>query len=145
VSSFLIRRAQPEDRARITALLEAASLPTAGVAEHLATFIVAERSQKIVGAIGLESYGETGLLRSAVVDEAIRSEGVGSALCAELLILARTLGMKRLILLTTTAEEYFRRKGFQAIDRRTVEGPVTQSEEFRGACPASAVCMELLL
>jgi amino-acid N-acetyltransferase len=140
-----IRQARPEDLGRITELLQTASLPTAGIAEHAGTFLVAEADRAIIGAIGLEVYGETGLLRSAVVDAAIRSEGIGSALCAELLVLARTLGVKKLILLTTTAEEYFRRKGFQTIDRTTVEGPVTQSEEFRGACPASAVCMEVLL
>jgi len=145
VISFVIRQARPEDRARITALLDGASLPTGGLTEHLGTFLVAERNQDILGAIGLESYGDSGLLRSAVVDAAFRNEGIGSSLYSELLVLARTAGMRKLLLLTTTAEEYFRRKGFQVIDRAKVEGPITQSEEFRGACPESAVCMELLL
>lgn len=140
-----VRRARPEDLDRVNELLEAASLPTAGVADHLNSFLVAESSDIVIGAIGLELYGQTGLLRSAVVDPTRRNGGVGSALYKELLKQARGAGARRLILLTTTAEEYFRRKGFQVIDRATINGPVTNSEEFRGGCPASAVCMQILL
>ena len=140
-----IRRARPDDLTRITALLQEASLPADGIAAHLSTFLVAESENIIVGAIGLESYGETGLLRSAVVAPEHRNAGIGSALYTELLALARSVGTKRILLLTTTAEKYFGRKGFGVIDRATVRGPVTGSEEFTGACPATAVCMELLL
>ena len=58
---------------------------------------------------------------------------------------ARKSSVRRLVLLTTTAEPYFRKWDFQRIDQKTLAGPLTGSAEFTGACPASAVCMELWL
>ncbi len=145
MSELRVRSAKLEDLTRIAALLQSADLPTLGVAEHLDTFLVAEETGDVIGSIGLELYGDTALLRSAVVDKQKRSSGIGGLLYEQLLDRARSLNVHRLILLTNTAEEYFRRKGFRAIDQRTVTGPITTSAEFSGACPAHAACMELLL
>ncbi|MEW6511015.1 MAG: arsenic resistance N-acetyltransferase ArsN2 [Bacteroidota bacterium] len=142
---FLIRPAAQTDLDTLHALLAEASLPVAGVDEHYRTFLVAERDGELVGAIGVELYGETALLRSAVVAPAWRNAGIGSALFAQIVALARKHAVRRLILLTETAEEYFRRKGFRTIDAATVTGPVTGSVEFTGACPSHAACMELTL
>src|SRR4051812_24059661 len=65
----MIRAADAEDRARIEQLLVAALLPTEGVADPRSTFFVAEKNGRIVGAAGLEPYGEYALLRSVVVAE----------------------------------------------------------------------------
>jgi len=140
-----IRQATLVDLASIEQLLESTSLPTLGVLEHIRHFLVAESEGKIVGAIGLEVYGETALLRSAVVASELQRTGIGSLLYARNVEQARRLGVQRLILLTNTAEEYFARKGFTTIDQETVIGPVTTSVEFTGACPSHAVCMELML
>ena len=140
-----VRPARQRDLPRISALLESADLPTLGVAEHLETFLVAENGQEIIGSIGLEVYGDTALLRSAVVDEQRRGSGIGSLLYRRLIDRARALQVRKLILLTNTAEEYFRRKGFRKIDQNTVTGPITKSVEFSGACPSHAACMELVL
>lgn len=141
------REAQQTDLDAVLALLKQEDLPTEGVAEHLTRFLVAEDAAgAFLGAIGLEYYGgDTALLRSAVVDPSCRSKGIGWALFEGLLENARGLRLKRLVLLTNTAESYFARKGFRKIPRSSITGPVTQSIEFTGACPASAVAMELLL
>jgi amino-acid N-acetyltransferase len=140
-----IRQAAPEDLSKITELLEAASLPTLGVGEHLGTFLLAESEGISVGVIGLEVYGDVALLRSAVVAPTFRNRGVGHRLYEHNVDRARRLGVKRLILLTNTAEEYFHRKGFKTIDQRVVAGPIRSSVEFSGACPSHAACMELIL
>lgn len=62
----VIRGAAAADLPAVEALLAAARLPLAGVAEHFADFMVAERSGRVVGVVGLERYGDAGLLRSAV-------------------------------------------------------------------------------
>lgn len=139
-----VRMAKREDLPSVTSLLQSATLPILGVAEHFDTFLVAQGDNGIVGAIGLEVYGPTALLRSAVVAEQERGRGIGQLLYNELLREARELQIQRLILLTNTAEEYFRRKGFRKIDQQTVTGPITASAEFSGACPVHAACMELL-
>ena len=145
MSHPVVRQATPDDLKTINELLESAALPTSGVADHLRNFLVAEEEGSIVGAIGLEVYGETGLLRSAVVAPEMQNKGIGSLLYNNNLKQARRLGIRRLILLTNTAEQFFAEKGFRKIDQKAVSGPVTTSVEFSGACPAHAACMELIL
>ena len=53
--------------------------------------------------------------------------------------------MKRLDLLTTTAGSYFASRGFHRVERDSITGGLRESAEFRGACPDSAVCMEMTL
>jgi len=145
MSATVVRDARREDLEGVTALLHGASLPTLGVTDHFENFLVAENHGSVLGAIGLELYGETALLRSAVVSPENRNLGLGSRLYEALLLRARSLGVHRLILLTNTAEQYFQRKGFRKIDQSTVTGPVTTSVEFTGACPSHAACMEMFL
>lgn len=145
MKSLHIRDATPADFDDIARLLAAESLPVAGVADHLQRYLVAERDGQTIGAMGLEVYGETGLLRSAVVAQDVKNQGIGGTLYDELIKKARRLGISRLLLLTNTAEEYFRRRGFRTIDQESVTGPVRSSVEFSGACPTHAACMELIL
>ena len=146
-SGCTMRKAEVRDADQILGLLDRSSLPRDGVKDHLEGFLVAEKADgTIAGVIGMEHYGgETALLRSAAVDPMLRSRGIGSALYDALIKLAHAKGVRRMVLLTTSAELYFARKGFQKISRESVTGPVTQSAEFKGACPTSAICMELRL
>ena len=140
-SNGAVRSATSRDRQAVIRLLQAAALPTDGVPATLHDFYVAEDHGRIVGAIGLELYGDDGLLRSAVVDPGVRGAGIGEALVRRVLDHARTRGVRDVYLLTTTAEHYFPRFGFQRIDRQEVPVGVQASVEFREACPASAVAM----
>jgi amino-acid N-acetyltransferase len=143
--AWVVRPATPRDHAPVIALLEGASLPTAGVELDLADFLIAEKEGRIAGAIGLEPYGNAALLRSAVVDSDSRGTGVGRALVERLLANAKARGVREVYLLTTTAEQYFHRNGFVSIGRDQVPTGVRESVEFREACPASAVVMRKVL
>lgn len=138
-----LRSASPSDLPAVEALLEAADLPVAGVAESLDGFIVAEAGGELVGAAGLETHGEDGVLRSVVVSASHRGRGLGSRLTERVLEASRGSGLRRVYLLTTTAEGWFPRHGFRRIERRDASPAVRQSVEFREACPASAVAMVL--
>jgi N-acetylglutamate synthase-like GNAT family acetyltransferase len=140
-----IRLATPGDFTGVVGLLQAADLPTAGLQPALPDFLVAEDRGRLVGAIGLEVYGDRALLRSAVVDAGRRNSGLGSDLVECLLKRARVRGVREIYLLTTTAERYFPRFGFRPIARSEVALAVRDSEEFRGACPDSAVAMHRVL
>lgn len=140
-----LRDARAADLGAVSALLAAADLPLDGIPPDLAHFVVAEREGTIVGAIGLEAYGEAGLLRSAVVAPDLRGTGVGERLVQALLASARARGTRELVLLTTTADRWFPRFGFERIARDDAPVALHASEEFRGACPASAVTMRLRL
>ena len=139
--SASIRKAAPADFAGVVGLLQAADLPTAGLQPSLPDFLVAEAAGQLVGAIGLEVYGESALLRSAVVAAGRRGSGLGRELVESLLERARTRGVREIYLLTTTAEHFFPRFGFTRIPRSSVAPAVQASEEFRGACPDSAIAM----
>lgn len=140
-----LRSARPADQGAIETLLSRLELPTAGVAEWLDRFLVAEHEGAIVGAAGVELYGDGALLRSVAVDPAWRGSGVARALVDRALDVAQTAGAREIFLLTTTAEHYFPRLGFACISRDDVPAPVQTSVEFRGACPASAVAMRRTL
>jgi amino-acid N-acetyltransferase len=129
----------------VLGLLRTASLPTAGVPPELTEFLVADNRGQILGAVGLERYGDAALVRSAVVDPAARGIGIGNALVQQLVDGARDRGIREVYLLTTTAEHYFARFGFVVTTREDVPAAVQASIEFREACPASAVVMRKVL
>jgi|SRR5687767_6147883 len=136
-----LRRANADDLPAVEALLSAGGLPTEGVASYIEDFIVAESDGQPVGAIGIETYGKYGLLRSAVVAKEWQGKGVGRSLVERLLEETSSRGISSVYLLTTTAEDYFPSFGFSRVDRSTVPDELMESAEFHGACPASATVM----
>jgi amino-acid N-acetyltransferase len=144
-SAGLVRPARTADWPAIEDLLVARRLPTAGARAHLGTFLVAEQASALVGCAGIELYDDVGLLRSVAVDEGVAGRGLGTELLAASVELGRRLGLRALFLLTTTASGWFLRFGFQSISREQLPATLAQSEELRGACPASATAMRLFL
>jgi len=138
---MIIRPAQTSDIDPVETLLSSSNLPLEGVSENFEEFVVAEEKGQIAGAIGLERFGSAALLRSAVVAPDQRGSGIGSMLVEQLLDRARKSGISEIYLLTTTAEKYFPRFGFERTTRDAVPTAVKQSQEFKGACPDSAVVM----
>ncbi len=140
-----LRQAAAADWPAVEALLGAHQLPREGARQHLDHFIVAEQHGRVIGCIGLERYGDAGLLRSCAVAQTHRGTGIGALLTRALLDGARRAGLRQLVLLTTTAENYFARFGFVQISRDAIPVELQDSAEFRGACPASATAMQLVL
>ena len=141
IEGLEIRRARPDDEAQVVALLSAEKLSLPGLAEHFGDFLVAERDGAIVGALGLELRGADALLRSAVVAPSERGRHLGDDLFHSLKDYARERGVTTFYLLTTSAERYWAMRGFAVVSRDVVPEAVKDSEEFRGACPASATAM----
>jgi amino-acid N-acetyltransferase len=133
--------AAQKDISAITALLRGADLPHEDFADYLAHFLVVRRGSEIVGAIGYELHGADALLRSLVVAPELRGAGLGGRLVDQLTAAALTQGVKRFFLLTTTAETFFAKRGFQKGDRRSVPAAIAGTKEFNSLCPVSAVCM----
>jgi len=137
-----VRPAQAADWPAIADLLARYALPLDGAQAHLDAFVVmVDAAGAILGVAGLERYGGVGLLRSVAVME--QGSGVGAALVRHLLDQARATGITQVVLLTTTAADYFPRFGFRRIDRQDAPAAVTASVEFQTACPASATVMLL--
>ena len=141
----MLRPAATTDLGAISALLEASRLPTEGVAEHLASFVVFERDGEIRGAGGLEVYGRIALLRSLVVTRASRARGIGGLICDRLEAAARERGVAEVFLLTGTAEDFFRQRGYAAVDRSEAPAAIAATREFSALCPDSAALLRLVL
>jgi len=138
----LIRRGQADDVPAVVSLLEAAGLPTSDLTDvRELKMWVAEAADALIGIVALEPFGSQALLRSLAVVPEYRKRGLGQELVARLERDAEGEGIEQLVLLTETAESFFRRIGYEVTDRRSVRDEVRQSAEFRSLCPVSAVCM----
>lgn len=136
-----IDRATHADAGELLALMQRAHLPTEGLSSHLDAAFVAREGDRVVGSAALELYADGGLLRSVAVDAECRGAGLGARLTSAAIDDARQRRLPALYLLTTTAESFFPRFGFERITRDEVPASVRQSIEFRGACPSSAIVM----
>ena len=138
---MVIQPAEQRDLPAVRRLLETQQLPLDGVDEHVATMVVAKQGSHVVGAAAVELYADGALLRSVVVDPTARGHGLGRRLSEAAVNIARDRGTRTVFLLTTTAEKFFPRLGFEQIVRDDVPASVQASIEFQSACPASAVVM----
>lgn len=134
-----LRAAESGDLPAIEALLREHALPTAGVAEHLADFLVAWDASGLLGCAGLEFHGEGVLLRSVAVRTG--HQGLGGQMVRAALRQARRRGAQWAALRTTTAEGFFAQQGFRRVEPTAVPGAVKASIEFCGACPEGSTTM----
>jgi len=85
------------------------------------------------------------LIRSIAVLPDYRRHGLGRRIVRQLLDRLSARGLREFYLLTTTAENYFRKRGFKPIERDEVHPQLLASPQFQDACPTSAVCMRLVM
>ena len=137
------RKATVTDWNQITNLLQNANLLLDGAQEHLEHFVVVIKDEALIGCAGLEIYGEYALLRSVAVAEGARGQGLGIKLIEEILKRAKEDHLRTIILLTETAQDFFPKFGFKQIKRDDAPASVKESIEFKEACLASAVAMQL--
>lgn len=136
-----IRMATKDDQARIIVFLQASELPTSDLAECQPEFVLIEDGAELVGTGGVQIFGDAALLRSVAISKNRQKSGLGSSLLADLERYAAARGIRELVLLTQTAEQFFARHGYARIDRARVPALIQTTAEFRSLCPASAVCM----
>ena len=136
-----IEAARPTDAADVLALLSQSRLPLDGLEQHLGTTLVARQEGRIVGSAALELYEGGALLRSVAVAVDQQGCGLGHELTNAAIRLAQHLQAPAIYLLTTTAEGFFPKFGFERIARDEVPAGVRASVEFTSACPSSATVM----
>jgi amino-acid N-acetyltransferase len=122
-------------------LLGQCNLPLAGIDQHVATMLIAREQGNVVGTAALELYADGALLRSVAVDPSYQGRGLGHQLTDAALRLAEARQAPAVFVLTTTAERFFPKFGFEQITRDDVPTSVKASVEFESACPASATVM----
>lgn len=139
--SLLIRRAELSDLDTVLSLLSASDLTTSGLREDADLVLVAVGADGVAACAAIETDGSDALLRSVAVVHAGRGAGLGTKLVARMEQEARNLGVQRLYLLTTTAENFFESLGYRRTDRERVPEVVRASAEFSACASAGATAM----
>ena len=138
-----IRKCRQFDLARVCEILASFDLPTEDINTlNLREFWVAEEQGQVIGVGGIERNGNIGLVRSLAVQQEHQSNGVAKKIYDAIEKYAVDKGVLRLYLLTTTAEEYFQKLGYETIDRDSAPIPIKESNQFSNLCPQSAVLMQ---
>ncbi|HEY7379465.1 MAG TPA: arsenic resistance N-acetyltransferase ArsN2 [Steroidobacteraceae bacterium] len=134
-----VRISRHPAREAAVALLEAAELPCADLTDaHMEHFFYSGPAPAPFGLVGLEFHGANALLRSLVVAPPQRSSGLGAALVAHAEAHARARGARSIFLLTTTAEAFFKRRGYVLAAREAAPEEIRATREFAEICPASS-------
>jgi amino-acid N-acetyltransferase len=131
VSEPLMIRERPP-RSTAVALLQAQGLPFSDITDgHLEHFFFIGSDGSPTGLVGLELYGTDALLRSLVVAKNARSKGLGSTLIDHAEQYATSKRVRSIYLLTTTAEAFFRRLGYERIERSHAPPSIERTNSTR--------------
>jgi amino-acid N-acetyltransferase len=142
---IMISRADSSTLEEILSLLNTVDLPPDGVAEYIDGFLIArDETGSLVGCAGMEQHGELGLLRSVAVTPELQRSGLGTRLTEAILQYATQQGISEVLLLTTTARDFFEQKfGFAVAVRKDHDDRLKQSPEWRLPRCSSAVLMKV--
>jgi amino-acid N-acetyltransferase len=141
-----VRKGTGRDENAVRLLLERSDLPLDGVADCLGDFVVAESDGKLLACAGIERFGRLGLLRSVAVDAAERGSGLGLRIVQSAIGDAKESGVVELVLLTTTAHDFFARHfAFEETTREAYGDAFAASPEWNLPRCSTAVVMRKLL
>lgn len=126
----------------VAALLAANDLPTSDLSGSPNVLLFGcTAACSLAGVVGLELYGEHGLLRSLAVTAAERGSGLGTFLTAHAERQAARHGVQSLYLLTITAPRFFDRLGYVHARRQEAPVVIASTSQFSGLCPSSSAFM----
>lgn len=126
----------------VTALLMEAELPTSDLSTRRGLNLLGlKQGRRLVGVIGIEVHGKVALLRSLAVAPARRNCGCGAVLVSNAEAWAADRGINSLYLLTTTAAEFFARRGYEALSRSQAPVAIAATVQFLDLCPVSSTFM----
>ena len=114
----------------------------AGLLTETECFEFYDGQDAIVGFAGLQQVDCYALLRSLVIFPARRMTGWGSVIVTSMMIFASSKGVSQLFALTTTAQPFFTKCGFQTISRENVPQSICGLTEFSESCCSSAYVMK---
>ncbi len=127
---------------KVKKLLDEFSLPTSDLNEkdRLQLFGIFE-NDSLIACVGVETYGENGLLRSLAVTTGSREKQIGRRLCEYIESHCLQHGVKRLFLLTETADGYFTKLGYKIWQRDGAPAEIRGTTQFSDLCPSSSKFM----
>jgi amino-acid N-acetyltransferase len=79
------------------------------------------------------------------VKKGLQGNGLGKFIIAGLEKVSKQKRIDCLYLLTTTAEDFFNKEGYEVINRDDVPESIKNTSEFSSVCPSSAIVMKKVL
>jgi DNA-binding MarR family transcriptional regulator/N-acetylglutamate synthase-like GNAT family acetyltransferase len=143
--NLLFQAAFPSDWNEIRNLLTANRLPVQGALNHLTNFVVATENGRVVGALGMEVYGDVGLLRSLVVASNMRGRSIAKRLIKHMISRSREKQLGALYLLAGKTDALFERYGFEKMPRADMPTKLYVSMELQGPSSTASTGMRLIL
>jgi len=143
VTDAAIVELRTTDLAQLRALLAENHLPDDDCAEQLQNICGIFDGTELIVAGGLEPVAPFALLRSIVVRQDHRAQGLAKLMTAHLLHHAQAQGIAAVYLLTETAQAYFEAIGFHRVERGEVPRSVQGTRQFDSLCPLTASCMRI--
>jgi len=120
-------------------LLESAGLPASDLTDaHMDHFFYSGSADAPHAIVGVQLCGPDALLRSLVVSRELRAQGLGRRLVTHAEAYARACGARDIYLLRSTAEGFFRSRGYVATPRESAPPAIRATTEFSGLCPATS-------
>ena len=141
MSTEYIVELRHSDLPQLQELLRANDLPDDDCLEQLGNICGIFNGDELIVAGGLEPAGPYALLRSVVVRENYRGQGLAWRLTTYLLQRAEIQDVSVVYLLTETAERYFESIGFRRVAREQVPVEIRNTRQFASLCPDTATCM----
>ncbi len=121
------RRGRAADVPAFAQLIIAGDLPPLFIEEFVEGFVAVEHDGEIIGCGGLEVFGDSGVIRSIVVDERGRGQNIAQEMTGLLVADARAAGISDLYLFTMHAHNFWLRLGFTDV-------PLDAWKELPRAC-----------
>ncbi|TMK84970.1 MAG: HAD-IIA family hydrolase [Actinobacteria bacterium] len=138
------RPAGEGDAAAVQRLLESSGLgPIPGAGGRTQTVVSTGPDGDVEATATLQDVDGDGLLRAVAVRQELRGAGLGVLAVAAAIQRGRERGITRVYLFTETAEAFFRRLGFEPIDRDRLPESVRMGPQAEEC--ASAVAMAISL
>lgn len=137
----LVLASIPGNDEGLTSTLISAGLPVDDLMDEGRSFFHVGNNSETLGYGAYELHGQDVLIRSLVIIQSRRGQGLGKVAVEVLLEQARLNGARRAYLLTTSAKSFFQRSRFREIDRATAPAVILQTRQASSLCPSSAALM----
>lgn len=122
-------------------LLKHNNLPTEDINPGTQLFVV-EEGKEVIATVAVEYDYKDALLRSLSVSDKKRGSGIGAELVVFIEDYVRRQGVQNIFLLTTTAADFFGKRGYKVIDRTNVPEFIQKTKEYSVICASSSTLMK---
>lgn len=140
-----LRKADRRDLPQVEELLKQADLPALDPHPLLQNLLVAVVEGTVLGAIALDVFARSGLVRALVVAPEQRGQGVGRALFQSLKSRAYELSLREIFVGAPTGGEFFEKLGFESAPPEEIPLSIRQSRLFRDRRADAARVLRLFL